>query len=180
MYVKIPHTISIIALWINGLVTSNHKLVMANIISTSTYNFLFSELKFKNNIIHVINHFLWQEMKRKQYTQVPHRNTRLVCNKDKNSNIDYITYISVRGDLKKTILELTPFRCIYVLLVYDNAHWPPVSLELIWAPRPFWTPWNACDTRIAAPFLRSHLVLNWLNQSMMSTVEKVVKMLNQN
>lgn len=28
-------------------------------------------------------------------------NTRLVCNKDKNSNIDYITYISARGDFEK-------------------------------------------------------------------------------
>lgn len=41
---------------------------------------------------------LCQEKKRKQYTQVRHRNTRLVCNKDKNSNVHYITYIPARGD----------------------------------------------------------------------------------
>lgn len=66
---------------------------MANIISTSTYNFLFSELKLKNNILHVINHFVPGKEKKTIYP-----GSRLVCNKDKNSNVHYITYIPARGD----------------------------------------------------------------------------------
>lgn len=57
---------------------------------------------------------LCQEKKRKQYTQVPHRNTRLVCNKDKNSNVHYITYIPARGDFKKKF-ELTQYIYVYVI-----------------------------------------------------------------